>query len=157
MRRGITTTTVRRATNRDQKQVLALVYEVLAEYGLQGEEDATDACLRDIEANYRGGLFEVVEDDEGLAGCYGLMPHAPGTVELRKMYLRRRARGQGIGKLLMRRALARAKELGFTRVELDTAAPLREAIQLYETFGFKTFPKDGIPARCDRAMVLELR
>lgn len=151
--------TLRPAVNADRDAVMALIFEVLAEYGLKGETSGTDACVNDLEGNYagKGGIFEVVLAADGrIVGCYGLMPHEPGVCELRKMYLLREVRGGGLGKALMERALAKARELGFRKVELDTASQLKEAIALYERFGFKTVPKAGIPARCDRAMELEL-
>jgi hypothetical protein len=49
--------TIRPATNDDCKRVTKLVFDVLAEFGLQGDPDSTDADLKDLEANYlrRGG------------------------------------------------------------------------------------------------------
>ncbi len=136
-----------------------MIFSVLAEYGLRGEPGETDKCLRDIEANYvqRGGCFEVVIGDSGrIVGSWGLYPHEPGVCELRKMYILPSVRGQGLGKQLMERALVRARELGFRRIELDTASRLKEAIGLYEKYGFKPIDKAGIPARCDTAMALDL-
>lgn len=136
-----------------------MIFAVLAEYGLKGEPGETDKCLRDIEGNYarRGGCFEVVVDAAGrIVGSWGLYPHGPGVCELRKMYVLPEARGFGLGKRLMDRALARAKELGFKRIELDTASRLKEAVGLYKKYGFKEIEKAGIPARCDQAYALDL-
>ena len=75
------------------------------------------------------------------------------------MYLLARCRGSGYGKRLLRHALARARELGFRRVELETVAKLRAAILLYESFGFRPFVPDhrsAGPERADRAYFLEL-
>lgn len=149
----------RSATNADGDEARSLIFEVLAEYGLKGEADVTDACVKDIEANYfgRGGCFHIIEDETGaMLGCYGLYPHGPATCELRKMYVRRAARGRGLGKQLMVLAIEQAKALGFRRIELDTAGSLREAIGLYESFGFTPFHNPHMPARCDRAFALDL-
>ena len=137
-----------------------MIFRVLAEYGLKGEPGATDACLKDIEKNYLqpGGCFEVVTDVRGeIVGCYGLMPEGRGVCELRKMYLEPRVRGRGLGKALMDRALVKARELGFTRIELDTASQLKEAVALYEKYGFRPIKRAGMPARCDRSMALDLK
>jgi ribosomal protein S18 acetylase RimI-like enzyme len=45
-------------------------------------------------------------------------------------------RSQGIGSALLRATLARARERGFTRVELTVRADNRRAIGLYRKFGF---------------------
>lgn len=154
-----TSLVLRRACNEDRRAVTELIFEVLEDYGMKGEIDGTDACVQDIERNYLagGGIFHLVVDHQAkLLGCYGLLPHGEGICELRKMYLRAEVRGRGLGKLLMERALSEARSLGFRRIELDTAAPLKEAIEMYKRYGFKEFDKPGIPARCDRAMALDL-
>jgi putative acetyltransferase len=157
---------LRRATNLDCDDARAIVFEVLLEYGLEGEADVTDACLKDIDASYSNnrGVFYMLTSSksERPIGCFGLMsmprPHgadiALKTCELRKMYVRKPFRGRGLGKPLMQFALTEAKRLGFQRVELDTASQLVEAISLYRKFGFLEFTHPHIPKRCDMAMAL---
>ena len=150
---------IRQATNADAESVRELIFGVLAEYGLTGDPDGVDADLTDIEANYirSGGLFEVVEADDGqLVGSVGLLPLRGGVCELRKMYLAPEVRRQGLGKRLLERTLERARALGFRRVELETAGCLVEAINLYTRYGFHPVESDHLAARCDRAFALEL-
>ena len=149
----------RPATNADAEAVRALVFGVLAEYGLAADPATTDRDLSDIEANYeaRGGCFDLLVDDKNyLIGCYGLYPLQDGACELRKMYLRGDCRGRGLGKMIMRRVLDQARTLGFRRVELETASVLKEAIALYESFGFRPFQPEHLSSRCDSAMFLDL-
>ena len=56
-----------------------------------------------------------------------------------KMYLDSSFRGQGLGKKLLEMSLDKARELGFRRVTLETASVLKEALQLYQHYGFKEF------------------
>ena len=143
----------------DREAITDLVYGVLKEYGLQPDPAATDADLDDIERSYfaRGGAFLVLEDQSGsVIGAYGLYPIDNQTCELRKMYLHKSQRGKGLGKLLLDSALTQARELGFTRVTLETASVLKEAIALYESYGFKKYQPDHMSERCDQAYVLEL-
>ena len=151
---------IRPATNRDGAAVRALVFGVLAEYGLQPDPDGTDADLRDIEATYgaSGGSFEVVEDaGGGLVGTVGLCRTGTDSFELRKMYLAPGARGQGLGKWLLVRSLAAARSRGAVRVTLETASVLSQAIALYRSFGFRPVPLGPHrAARCDAAYELEL-
>lgn len=150
--------TIRSATNADGEAVRALVFGVLKEFGLEPERDGIDADLDDIEANYldRGGLFEVLEDGEGeLAGTVGLYPLGSGEAELRKMYFVKDIRGKGIGRKLLRRTIGRAKELGFSRVVLETASVLKAAIALYTSFGFREI-EGGHAERCDKSFYLDL-
>ena len=72
------------------------------------------------------------------------------------MYLHRAYRGKGLGRRLLEDALARARQAGFRRITLETASVLKEAIRLYERYGFKPFRPDHLSCRCDQAYVLEL-
>ena len=150
---------LRPATNADGRQIADLIYTVLREYHLRPDPDGTDADLRDIEQSYlaRGGAFCVLEAQAGqIIGAYGLYPIDAQTCELRKMYLRRDYRGRGLGRRLLEHALAEARRLGFTRVTLETASVLKEAIALYESYGFVPYQPEHLSARCDQAYALDL-
>ena len=150
--------TIRPATNADADEVRALVFGVLAEYGLSPDPDGTDADLADLEASYgaRGGAFDVVEDEGRIVGSVGLYALEGGVCELRKMYLARETRGQGLGKRVLEHALDRARALGFRRVELETASVLVEAIGLYTRYGFSPVDPAHLSPRCNRAFALDL-
>jgi molybdate transport system substrate-binding protein len=150
---------IRRATGADAAAAREVVFGVLAEYGLAPEPFGTDADLMDLDAHYfsRGGNFDVAIDAGGrIVACCGLKPMAGGALELRKMYARREARGAGLGRRLLERALAFARATGSSRVELETASVLTEAIALYEKAGFVPRPGKLETCRCDRAFVLDL-
>src|SRR4051812_5676932 len=132
---------IRPATNRDREAITNVVFSVLQEYGLRPDPATTDADLADIEGNYasRGGSFDVVEDEaptHAIIGCVGLFRVEASTCELRKMYLLREHRGRGIGSELLRHAIDSARRLGFSRMTLETASVLTEAIALYKRHGF---------------------
>lgn len=149
---------VRSATNADCQRVQALVFGILHEYGLEPDTEGIDRDLSDIEAHYikRGGVFEIIEDKEGnLLGTVGLYPIDEETIELRKMYFAKNFRGQGFGKKTLKRMIERSKELGFKKIYLETASVLKEAIGLYEKFGFKSVNEMHTP-RCDRAFYMNL-
>jgi len=151
---------LRQASNKDREEVTRLVYGVLKEYGLEPDPGATDADLADIEQSYftRGGTFLVLEDQDGsIIGAYGLYPIENQTCELRKMYLHKPHRGKGLGKLLLDSALAEARKAGFGRMTLETASVLKEAIALYESYGFVEYEPDHLSTRCDQAYFLQLR
>jgi len=150
---------LRPATNADCKRVADLVYTVLGEYGLKPDPQCTDADLKNIEQSYlnRGGVFYVLEEkDRSIIGSYGLYPMEAGACELRKMYLHRDYRGKGHGRYMLEDALAKARQLGFTKITLETASVLKEAIRLYESYGFKPYRPNHLSCRCDQAYVLDL-
>lgn len=150
---------LRPAVDADAPAVRALVFAALAEHGLRPDPAGTDADLDDLAANYpgRGGDFVVLVDEAGrVIGTCGLYPLGEGEVELRKMYLAPPYRGRGQGKRLLAWALGRARELGFRRIELETAQVLRTAIALYERAGFRRACGQPNAGRCDTRYVLDL-
>ena len=152
------TESLRTATNEDGEAVQTLVFSVLREYGLKPDPDGVDADMRDIEASYlgRGGSFTVLIDTAGeILGSVGLYPVNQRTCELRKMYLAPGARGRGLGKRLLEHALAEAKRLGFSRIELETSSVLKEAIGLYLRYGFQPYTPQRTCNRCNESYFLE--
>jgi putative acetyltransferase len=73
------------------------------------------------------------------------------------MYLRRDYRAKGLGRQLLEHALAEARRLGFGTITLETASVLKEAIRLYECYGFKPYVPTHLSCRCDQAYTLELK
>ena len=150
--------TVRAATNRDCENIKNLVFGILQEYGLEPDPNGTDADIGDIETHYisRGGTFELLEDSDGnLQGTVGLYPIDAGIVELRKMYLAKSLRGRGFGKKTLQRMIEKAKDLGFSKIHLETAGVLKEAVGLYKSFGFEPTCERHTP-RCDQAYTLDI-
>jgi len=151
--------TIRSANNNDCERVTNLVFSVLAEFGLEGDPDTTDADLKDLEASYakRGGRFEVIEDSDGnLLGSCGLYPVNNTTCELRKMYFVPRIRGSGLGKHVLQRAIKQARDLGFRQIVLETSSKLIAANHLYAKFGFEPAASDHLASRADQFYKLDL-
>src|SRR5688500_15467473 len=112
-----------------------------------------------MEASYfaRGGRFDVlVAARVNLVGTVGLYPTGDGTVELRKMYLHKELRRQGYGRKMLEHALAEAKRMGFRRVTLETASVLKEAVALYQRYGFRPCQSEHMAPRCDQTFELIL-
>lgn len=149
---------VRPATNQDCRAVQDLVYSVLAEYELALDRDGTDRDITNIEGNYfdRGGDFELlVNESKEVLGSIGLYPLDAETIELRKMYFAPSIRGLGLGRKLLARTIEKARNMGYLRVYLETARVLKQAVHLYEAFGFAPVDVKHTP-RCDQAFILEL-
>lgn len=86
-----------------------------------------------------GSIYFVVESGSSVLGGGGIYPTAnlePGTCELVKLYLAPRARGKGVGKILMEKCIAAAREMGYKKIYLETMPELIVAIPMYEKFGF---------------------
>ncbi|HYK54929.1 MAG TPA: GNAT family N-acetyltransferase, partial [Flavisolibacter sp.] len=59
------------------------------------------------------------------------------TCELVKMYLLKKVRGLGLGKLLIQKALDFATQAAYKNVYLETMPELKQALKAYEKFGFE--------------------
>lgn len=145
---------IRPGRRSDGEALAALVRRCLEEYGLPPDPAGVDADLLDVETHYvaDGGWFEVLELDGRVVGCGGMHVMAPGVLELRKMYFEPSLRGRGLGAALLDRFLSRARREGWREVRLETASVLREAIRLYECFGFVRETGNPAVARCDVVM-----
>ena len=82
------------------------------------------------------GGFVVVDDGGEPVGCGGLVCIEGETVEIKRMWLDASLRGLGVGKQLLARLEARASDLGYRVVVLDTNAVLTRAISMYEHAGY---------------------
>jgi GNAT superfamily N-acetyltransferase len=85
-----------------------------------------------------GSAWLVLYDDAAAPiGCGGLRALAPGVGEIKRMFVTRRARGRGLGRLLLRELERRAVRAGRSRVRLLTTEVLGEACALYAAEGYE--------------------
>ena len=82
-------------------------------------------------------VFLIARDGHGHAvGCGGLRPIDETTVEIKRMFVRRAARGRGISRQILQSLETEAADLGARRVVLETGRDQPEAIRLYESNGY---------------------
>lgn len=146
---------LREAVDDDAAAVRSVVFSVLAGYGLKPDPEGADLDLFALSASYAqdGGWFAVVTDPSGqVVGTVGLKRVADAVFELRKMYLLAPYRGRGVGRWLLTRAMDEARRRGGRKVVLETATVLREAVGLYQRFGFQRVDHTPGACRCDLVM-----
>ena len=145
------------ADNSHCKIAQKIIYSVLHEYDLSQYTHSTDTDLEDIEKAYQNGYFGMIKNIAGrYVGTFGLYQLSETTCEIRKMYLLSEARGKGLGKWMVNVLLGKAKELGYQKVELETASVLTEAIGLYKKIGFKEITASNASPRCDKAFEMTI-
>ena len=141
-----------KASNKHTDIAKSIIFGILEEYGLIPENPDLDEDLNDIESNYKGGYFGLIVNElDEIVGTFALHKTNNQIAEIRKMYLLKEARKKGIGKWMLSFLFQKAKTLGFRKVQLLTASPLTEAINLYKSKNFIEMksPKPG--PRCDKA------
>jgi len=84
-----------------------------------------------------GGLLWIARGGDDAAGCVGLRRVDPATGEMKRMYVRERYRGSGLGRRLALEVIDAGRRLGYARVVLDTLPKLAPAIALYRDLGFR--------------------
>jgi putative acetyltransferase len=90
-----------------------------------------------------GVRFLVARDDGGgAAGCVALVLRGE-YAEVKRMVVDEAARGQGIGRALLDQLALHALAAGVHLLKLTTGVHQREALALYERFGFTRCAPDG--------------
>ncbi|MEL6257762.1 MAG: GNAT family N-acetyltransferase [Pseudomonadota bacterium] len=97
-----------------------------------------DVCiLTPIEALEADGVMFVARESGRAVGCGALFVRDDGLAEVKRVYVKPEARGQGLSKLLMDKIETEAKARGVEVLLLETGVNQPEAIRLYENRGYR--------------------
>jgi putative acetyltransferase len=123
-----------------QTLIAALNAELEAMYP---EEGANHFSLAEAEVAPGRGAFLVARDGDEPVGCGAVRLIDPATAELKRMFVMRARRGQGISRRILAALEDEARALGATRVVLETGERQLEAIGLYTRAGYERCPAWG--------------
>ena len=123
----------------DRLAAAQVIGDALQEFGLGWEPEGADADALNVELHYQQGVFWVVEQRNEIVATAAFHPIARGrnAVELRKMYLKPKARRQGLGRYLVKQLEHEIACRGFEQVWLETATALAGASEFYESLGYR--------------------
>ena len=120
----------------DQPQVHALIEELDAYlYALYPAENVYALDIASL--LHPSVLFVVARDHEGAAQACAAIVVTPGYGEIKRMYVRPQARGQGLARRLITSLEAKAQEQGCRTFMLETGPTMPEALALYERMGYR--------------------
>lgn len=91
----------------------------------------------------RGGTYLVAYADSHPVACGAFRPVDDAAVEIRRVFVTRMARGQGLARAILADLEMRARKLGYAAMRLETGDRQLSAIALYESFGFRRIPLFG--------------
>lgn len=138
----MTTPIIRPIEKRDNQEIAKVIRTVLVEHGVPkvGTAYADKAldCMYETYAKERA-IYMVVEEKGRILGGAGIaqLDNYDGNIcELQKMYYLAEARGRGVGSLMIKQCLEKAKEFGFEKCYLETMPYMKAAQKLYERVGF---------------------
>lgn len=137
------TVTIRNIRQSDNPVLSKIVKDTLKEFGANHPntvyyDPTTDALYEMFQK--KGATYFVAELNNEIAGGGGIYPTEglpDDTCELVKMYLLPHARGHGLGRTLIEKSLAWAKEAGYKNVYLESMPELKQALKIYARFGFE--------------------
>ena len=127
----------------DNVAIAAVIRNALAEFGANKPGtvffDPTTDHLFEL-FNAPGSVYYIAEKNGIILGGCGIFPTEAlpeKTCELVKLYLDKAARGTGLGKALLLKAMDWAKENGYEQVYLESMPELSKAVSIYEKVGFE--------------------
>jgi putative acetyltransferase len=105
--------------------------ELDARYGTDDHEPGAVPTAETV------AVFLLARDAGGTAvGCGGLRLLGPGSGEVKRMYVDPAARGTGVAAALLRALEDHARDLGITRLLLETGTGQPDAIRFYQREGY---------------------
>jgi len=99
-----------------------------------------DKELAELPGDYAppSGRLLLAESEGELAGCVALHKFDAGICEMKRLYLRPKFRGKGLGRVLAETIIVEARKLGYKSMRLDTVEPvMKDAVAMYRRLGFR--------------------
>jgi putative acetyltransferase len=127
----------------DNPFLATIVRESLTEFGVNKPgtvyfDESTDHLYELFQTD--GAAYFVATTENEVLGGAGIFPSnglPQGTCELVKMYLKKNARGSGLGKLLINKCIRFAKDNNYEYIYIETMPELTGAILMYQKYGFE--------------------
>jgi putative acetyltransferase len=122
---------------------LAMVRQLWGEYweslGLPMNFQGFGEEVRSLPGVYaaQGGALLVAFDSTEPAGTIALRRLGANSGEVKRLYLRPKYRGHGLGRRLLKAVINRATDVSYECLYADTLPSMMEALSLYERVGFE--------------------
>ena len=94
-------------------------------------------------------------DGDTAVGCGAIKEYAPGTMEVKRMFVLPDRRGEGVATRVLQELERWAVEMGASRCILETGKKQPEAIGLYGKSGYSVIPNYGQYAGVENSVCFE--
>jgi putative acetyltransferase len=127
----------------DNQALAQIIRSTLAEFGANHAgtvyfDPATDSLYEQF-CTPRSVYYVAENKNSKITGGGRIFPTdglPEDTCELVKMYLLPEARGLGLGKTIIEKYIQTARDFGFSKIYLESMPELKQALRIYEKFGF---------------------
>ena len=146
------------ATQEDFREARALLREygatIMGTVYAEGFEEECNTV--DSTFGPPAGRFLLLRIGNHSTGCVGLQTGASGVMEMKRLFVRPAYRRRGLGRRLVKVAVAMAREMGSPSLRLHTLPAMVAARRLYRSMGFVPMasPSDNV---CHGNLWMELR
>ncbi len=129
-------------TKEDYNNAVILFKEYVAWLNIDLSFQDFENELNEIQLKYSkpDGCIILCKINNEFIACVAIRKINAHTAELKRMYVHPAFREQGIGKNLLIKAIAFAKETNYSVIRLDTLNYMTPAINLYKKIGFYEIP-----------------
>lgn len=93
--------------------------------------------------------------DDVAVGCGAIKEYEPGTMEIKRMFVKDEYRSKGIATLVLLELEKWTQELGYSKCILETGVKQPEAIRLYTKNNYSVIPNYGQYAGVDNSVCME--
>ena len=138
------------SANKDFRSLVKQLDDYLAE--LDGEEHAFYNQLNKID---RLNHVVVAYEDDKPVDCGAIRDHAPGIMEVKRMYTLEDQRGKGVATKILSELEKWAAEMSCNKCVLETGKRQPEAVELYKKRGYKVIPSYGQYVNVENSLCFE--
>jgi putative acetyltransferase len=121
------------------ERVRALFEEYWSSFGFTPCFQNFGAELASLPGDYAppGGRLALALVEDAAAGCVAMKRFDDTRCEMKRLYVRPRFRGYGVGSALLDWVIAQARSLGYREIVADTMPVMADALQMYDRRGFE--------------------
>ena len=132
-------TITRAVTSQDLTEVKELFFEYEQYLEIDLEFQRFEKEIKSLPGEYAEpkGCILLARENGSALGTVALKPLDKERCEMKRLFVRSKARGTGIGFQLASAVIAEARAAGYKRMCLDTLSRLKRANALYKALGFQ--------------------